>query len=226
MLKSVMENSRYEHHVMDLTCLHLDYGSKSNDLIHGHAELLGSCVILVVESVLHVVKESSDDGFRTCVDVEIISIRIKIAGKDEVSSFLDLDLRYKFIVYEKVRRIHAFVKFGIIEIKARFMQELLYLVICRAFRNGYLNGIRCECKEIHKLVIGKALEEIVRTCYVSTIKTIELAYDGEQCLICDKAFLIKLVCDIGCGITTLDNDSNGALGIGFYVIFSLFDIFL
>ena len=92
MLKSVMENSRCEHHVMDLTCLHLDYGSKSNDLIHGHAELLGSCVILVVESVLHVVKESSDDGFRACIDVEIISIGIEIAGEDEVSAILDLDL--------------------------------------------------------------------------------------------------------------------------------------
>ena len=106
------------------------------------------------------------------------------------------------------------------------MQDLLYLVICRTFRNGYLNGIRCKCKEIHELVISKALEEIVRTGNVCTVKTIELAYDGEKSLIRDKSLLVQLVCDIGCGITTLDNDSNGALGIGFYVIFSLFDIIL
>ena len=134
---------------MDLTCLHLDNGSKSNDLIHRHAELLGSYVILVMEIVLHVVEEPSDDGLRACIDVEIISIGIEVSCKDKVSSFLDLDLRDEFVVNEKVGRIHALVELGIVKVKARIVKDLLDLVICGALRNGYLDCIRCKCKEIH-----------------------------------------------------------------------------
>ena len=190
MLQSVMENSGYEHHVNRLTCLHLDNGSKCDDLIHCHAELLCSSVVFLIEIVLHVVEESFDNGFRARIDVEIICIGIEITCEDEVSAFLDLDLRYEFVVDEKVRRIHALVEFGVIEIEAGFVQDLLDLIICGAFGNCYLNCIRCQCKEIHKLVISKALKEVMCAGYICAVKTVELTYDREKRLVGDKARII------------------------------------
>ena len=87
-----MEYRRDIEHIKRLTCLHLDNGSKSDNLIHRHAEFLRPGVILIVELVPHVVQEPSDDGLRARVDIEIIRIGIEISGEDKVSSVLDLDL--------------------------------------------------------------------------------------------------------------------------------------
>ncbi len=132
----------------------------------------------------------------------------------------------KCYVSEKIRRIHAFIKLVVIKVQPGIMQDLLDLVVSRALRDHDLYGFRFERKKIHQLIIRKASQQIMRTCNIGAVKTIQFADYGKEELIRDKSFIIKLFRNVRRGITILDDNGYRAFSVCLDFILSGFNISL
>ena len=148
-----MEYGRNIHHIRYLGCLALDDGSQVDDFIHGHIDLLGSVVILVIKLILHIIQEFPYDRLGRSVDIESIGIREKISREDIVSVIIDLDLGYEIIIDEEIRRVHTLIEFFLIEDDALLTEQVLDLLICGSFRYRNGDARRFLGKEIHELII-------------------------------------------------------------------------